>query len=408
MLSLSSTGRRASAPCLSKGRQVRVPSTELSPPEASEAPEENLFPISKAAAVSIVLVASVVPGARASQPTRVETLEALQTSIREQWGKRFARKMGKKLEGLQQRGLLEQRDSQDVALLARLGRFVGQEMAQGVDHKKAFRLLLEQLENPENMTQGGRGTCAPAGVQHLLARRYPAEYARLVSGLLSPTGEVETHSGAILVREPGILKKDDSQRDLLSRVLQSSFVEYGNGSENYDNGKDLSLGVQDDIEHLHEANPWVADSGHQANHNGMFPNEVARLAEAVFPGQARTAFTDPQRSEQHLLEIEHHLARGREVFVALKWEQGTHLLPILASQGDHYLLWNPQGERPDVPSMEMEPGFGFGFDPIMVDTPVRTRRAGPEREVWSKEGRIRLPSERVAELLQNYVVSGLE
>jgi hypothetical protein len=60
-----------------------------------------------------------------------------------------------------------------------------------------------------------------------LLTRQPAEYARLVAGILGADGRVKLQGGQDLVRVPDSLARDQSGRDDLNRMLQAAMIDQG-------------------------------------------------------------------------------------------------------------------------------------------------------------------------------------
>lgn len=333
------------------------------------------------------LALGLLGGSTAVQAS-VQTLERADTSpLRQRLEEVFSRKRQRRrvletLDSLELSGRLERTASDGTTLLENLEKVSVQELGPRVDRKELLEKLLTHLTQPERMTQGDRGTCAPTGIQHVLADRYPAEYVRLVSGLASPQGSVTTANGESLVRVERSIK-DKSGRDLPSRLIQSALMDYGNGSETYDHRKDWHTGEQDQIAVLHQANPWVEGSGHLENgHPGLYPNEVTRVLRAVLPGAADTYFVNPERSLEHLNNLRGAHQRGETVVVGLKWRDSAHLLVVKEVAADHLVLWNPWGQD----NLEEQPG--------------------PERKLLNKHGRVRIDNDVIQERLQVYEIGG--
>ncbi|MDB5100312.1 MAG: hypothetical protein JWM80_4733 [Cyanobacteria bacterium RYN_339] len=95
-----------------------------------------------------------------------------------------------------------------------------------------------EIAQPGSISQRGRNTCGAAAAQGNLAQESPAEYVRLLVGLASPNGHVETTTGKWLHRnKKWFLDEHTGDRSVPSRLLQSSFMEVSsNGS--YDNKLD--------------------------------------------------------------------------------------------------------------------------------------------------------------------------
>lgn len=82
-----------------------------------------------------------------------------------------------------------------------LDKLATMELAPGINQEELLNTVIQNLQNPESITQGDRQTCAAATVQTLLAKQDPAEYVRLVAGLASPEGKVALKDGSVLGRD---------------------------------------------------------------------------------------------------------------------------------------------------------------------------------------------------------------
>ena len=65
-------------------------------------------------------------------------------------------------------------------------------------------VITELMDPNGQVNQGQASTCAPTGLQALLINTNAAEYARLMKGLLSSTGQVMLANGDTLAIPPGI------------------------------------------------------------------------------------------------------------------------------------------------------------------------------------------------------------
>ena len=87
--------------------------------------------------------------------------------------------------------LTSERDSQGRTLLANLTALVQAtphadiSAADAMGTKRvAYEVMMEVARPTERVDQGNRGACAAASIQDIICRRQPAEYVRLVTGLL--------------------------------------------------------------------------------------------------------------------------------------------------------------------------------------------------------------------------------
>ncbi len=105
-------------------------------------------------------------------------------------------------------------------------------------------VLLETADPGLNVRQSTFDTCTATTAQYELARRQPAEYARLMAGLTGPDEKVQMAGGKTLkLDDEGIVKPNGATDKRLdsSRLFQAAAMEFANGSENYNADKDKSF-----------------------------------------------------------------------------------------------------------------------------------------------------------------------
>lgn len=125
---------------------------------------------------------------------------------------------------------LDQTDSEGIPLINRLHDIgIGQGIVdERIDRVEILNTVVGQLAEPERIKQGGRDTCAAATIQYMLARRDPAEYARIVSGLIEGMDDrVRLRDGTTLRRVPSSINEDNSDRNQVDRLVQSSLMQRG-------------------------------------------------------------------------------------------------------------------------------------------------------------------------------------
>jgi hypothetical protein len=99
---------------------------------------------------------------------------------------------------------------------------------------------VKEVAFPQAINQGPKGTCTVTATGTTLALQHPAEYARVVMGLASPSGAVTMANGDTLTREGNTLADDGSGRTVTQRLLGPALMEYGNGFLDYDSERDRS------------------------------------------------------------------------------------------------------------------------------------------------------------------------
>ncbi len=226
-------------------------------------------------------------------------------------------------------------------LLSHLDRLSTQPLASGLNRMNLLSGLLEQAENPGNISQGGRGTCTVTTVEYLLAKRSPAEYARLVTDLASSGGKAVLANGATVSREPGTASADDSGRSDASRLFEAAMMEYGNGLLDYSNEKDKhGVGGASIL-------PGGLSNGDTVKVlSGVF-NEKWRSIQAV-PVLGQVPFTSVGTGP--LFEkLESYVKKGQEVPIGMdwrgsgEWKPSGHEVLVTKIEGGRVYFRNPWG-----------------------------------------------------------------
>lgn len=251
-------------------------------------------------------------------------------------------------------------------LLSHLDRLASQPMAAGLNRMNVLSSLLEQAENPGTISQGGRGTCTVTTIEYMLARRSPAEYARLVTDLASAGGQTVLANGKTVSREAGTAAADDSGRTDPSRLFEAAMMEYGNGLLDYSNQSDKH-GVGG-VSFL----PGGLSNGSTAKVlSGVF-DERWRAIDAV-PVIGQVPFTSLGGS--HLFNrLEGYVKKGQQVPVGVdwraagEWRPAGHELLVTKIEGGRVYFRNPWGnydnpgtvtDGKDGPVRRIEDGNGM-------------------------------------------------
>ncbi len=220
------------------------------------------------------------------------------------------------------------RDSTGRTLLQNLSTLSNQEMGPNLDRKTVFNELCKHLADPGNITQGTQGTCAPTTIQHLQATRDPAEYARIMVGLTSESGEVRMRNGEVLKRDLGSLSPDQTGRDNISRLYQSALMEYANGDSEYDNRTDEHTRPDD------------------TTYSGLYPADSERALDALFGDRYDHMMVESHTQDgrrQAETAIRRALDAGEQVPVGMRWGEGAHALLVIGMTESTVILRNPWG-----------------------------------------------------------------
>ncbi|MFH1811906.1 MAG: hypothetical protein ABIJ09_24420 [Pseudomonadota bacterium] len=126
--------------------------------------------------------------------------------------------------------------------------------------------ILQEVAEPTQINQGSHETCSTASMQYLLCQNNPAEYVRVMNGLMSKDGRVTMANGDELRCVPDSLTPDKStDRSASERVFQAAMMDYSNGSNDYSNRADA-----------HARTP-----GGRYTRQGLHADEVKRGLEAL-------------------------------------------------------------------------------------------------------------------------------
>lgn len=179
-----------------------------------------------------------------------------------------------------------------------------------LSRKNILLSILREAGRP-NGIRGIESTCsANAAISHLAETR-PAEFARIVRGLLSPEGTAALPSGAVLKRLPDALEVYGAARrrpSLAEFITISTLMDFGvGGGVSFKNGSPTQL-------ILRQNNP---------ESEGLAPNEFKRLLEALYDRRFKVV-RGPAGMED-IFDLERYPLRGAPVMITLLWTEQTDL-----------------------------------------------------------------------------------
>lgn len=233
------------------------------------------------------------------------------------------------------KNLLLQKDSKGGILLDTLLTLSTQKLANGLDRATLIDELANAISIPEMIHQGARGACVVTSIEYTLAKRNPAEFARLVTGLTGEKGSVVMANGRTLKRNDSGLAKDNSGRSNIDRIFQSSLQDYANGDlYGYDNTIDNDTSIL---------------TGYLDRGAGLSARDGAKGAGAVL-GKAYEAngYVDsPAERASFTKKVQKALRQGDPVFVGMRFGGTGHELALTEISGGQVKLWNPWGANED-------------------------------------------------------------
>ncbi|MDQ3265211.1 MAG: hypothetical protein M3Y59_16390 [Myxococcota bacterium] len=214
-------------------------------------------------------------------------------------------------------------------------------LADGIDRGALLTDVVQEVATPSAIAQHTKNTCVPTAVSLQLAMNNPAEYARIATGLASPSGEVQLAGGQTLTREADTLADDGVGRSVSQRLIEPAFMEFANGWLDYRSG----------------------DDKHFLGPIPTFPGAPAVMAD----GLLEAIYGKGMEHRTGILfgvmdEIERQTAAGGSVLATLSWEDGGilqwHKIVVTGMEtvdGQEYVKYtNPWGQEERMPREEFE------------------------------------------------------
>jgi hypothetical protein len=207
-------------------------------------------------------------------------------------------------------------------------------LAEGLDRGQLLSDLVQELATPATIGQGDKGTCTVTSASIQLARKNPAEYVRLVTGLASPAGIVATASGTVLRREADSAA-ETGHRSEVQKLLAPALMEIANPRLDYRN----------DPKDGHYR-------GDKHKYRGLGPKELNRVLEALNGANFEKHHVGGlfgQSRKNAWKEMVGQLNQGKDVLAGLKWGDGGHEVLVTGTEninGKDYVRYiNPWGRE---------------------------------------------------------------
>jgi hypothetical protein len=198
------------------------------------------------------------------------------------------------------------------------------------------------LDPNGRVNQGAAGTCAPTSVQTMLINVNPAEYVRLMTGLLSTTSRAELANGAAFTVPRGTLQ--------MARYTGAAAV--GSGGFHARNYSELAFqgaGIK-----FSYGTSFPADAGDEASAvamfnfvhgNGLFDHQMLALLKAVFNVNFTQA-TLPAAESAALIPVQTAntasliaaMANRPPLLVAMWWGSTSPRLPSSSPRSAHAVV----------------------------------------------------------------------
>lgn len=234
----------------------------------------------------------------------------------------------KQLLNLLEQGKLTQNDGQK-AVVERLQELTGEARAEGIDGATLTHQTVALLADPDqNVFQGMRSTCGAANVERQVAENPPL-LLEMVEGISDVTGIATLPTGIVLQRVTGSHQEDDSGRDLVNRLLQSSLMAAAGASR----------GAYDFTTGCFGQDPTP----------GLKPLEMAALTAAV-AGTDQVVVLHNGKSTRAVREILSQAPQGTSFQCGLSWrgldgkakESRDHMLLFQGLHEDQVSFFDPE------------------------------------------------------------------
>jgi hypothetical protein len=182
--------------------------------------------------------------------------------------------------------------------------------------------IMIECSDPGQVDQSTRGTCTVTSMQYVLCTQNPAEYVRIMKGLLSQQGFALLHNGQKLIRVNDSIPPDTTWRSTSERVFQSALMLFARG--HYSN--------------IDPENP------------GLNYEEIEKVIEALFGFNFEVYSGDWKFWEDQGQKILDKLkGKGKLIrtFSSLKWGEGYHMVFLTELKQGRVFLRNPWGPTSD-------------------------------------------------------------
>ncbi len=190
---------------------------------------------------------------------------------------------------------------------------------------KLMGSLLVEVANPNLINQSTYSTCLPTSIQYSMVTNDPAEYARLVGGLVGAgagaqaAGSVQMRGGGLLQLQAEYLaQQPGDQRSLTEALFQSAAMEYGDPTGVYDAN-----------------NPSAAPTG-----KGFADRLLASLYGVTY---SERGWAQPEKSVQFL---EQHNSPEQPILVTMS-ALNRHVFTYDKVEDGRVFLRNPWGAIPE-------------------------------------------------------------
>ena len=228
------------------------------------------------------------------------------------------------------------KDTKGRSLFANLSDLASQPLnsalyGQTTGHQLLDETLL-QIANPDRIAQGNAPTCTVTSMQFELVRDEPAEYARLLAGLVGQGGVATMAGGGELKLVPAAMKAL-SHREASQAIFQDAAMDYADGSDKYDARNAISRSTTGD-------------------YPGLMPRQQTTLLKQLFGVKYETdTLETPAARASALQQLRDYVAVGKHRPVLLEIDQGNfnHAVTFEMEKNDRVYFRDPYGQLRSMP-----------------------------------------------------------
>jgi hypothetical protein len=212
---------------------------------------------------------------------------------------------------------------------------------EGISRADLLSSITQEAAHPGQINQHNRSTCTVTSMQYMLCQSNPAEYTRLMQGLLSPQGQVQLRNGDTLRRVPDSIPLDTATaRSSSERIFQSAMMDYANGHHTYSNVDNQSTGKDKVL--------LVFDRDRA--YGGLYADQEERAIQALFGRDYKQydgTFGNFRSSEDDILNKLTERS-GQRTLMDLKWGDGGHAVVFEKVENGRVYFRNPWGPSGDA------------------------------------------------------------
>ena len=307
----------------------------------------------------------------------------------------WCRRCREAVELLADQGRLQSVDSRGIPLqdllLSLVDLQIPESLRETPGHLRLVGELVRNIAEPGRINQGFKGTCAVTSVETWLAVFQPAEYARIIEGLMSLDGRVVLHNTDALTRDEQVLvwHAQEARRSPASRLFQVAAMEYAYPNLDYVN---ITDGQYEDDGH----------GGRKHLGTGLDLDAFDHLLEGV-TGMRWDTLSDKQSHMARLLEklgldtsSVPDLTRDGWAIVRQSLQAGDNVFATLAPHGQEGL--GPQGEGDEflflLPHKVRVMEYDAASDRVVYEDPLDPEEPwipGAETRLENLQGRCSMP-----------------